>query len=224
MDVVENHFDNLAAEYDFWKKKNWYYYDAVKKVYAGLIPSGSRVLEIGCGTGDILASLNPPLGIGIDASGGMIRRAQKKYAHAKNLLFQHIDIANFSSNETFDYIFLADVIEHLPDVSAAIRSVARLMRSDTNLIISMANPLWEPALMLAEKLHLKMPEGPHTRISARELIAINKSYGLILKKRKYVLPFPVHIPFFSNFFNFTIERMPFINKTGVIMVFVFVKS
>lgn len=224
MASVEKHFDNLAGEYDFWKKKNWYYYDAVKKVYRGLIPSGSRVLEIGCGTGDILESLKPSFGVGIDVSGEMIQRAQGKYAHAKNLSFRRADITTFASNETFDYIFLADVIEHLPDVSAAIRSVARLMRPDTALVISMANPLWEPLLMLAEKFGMKMPEGPHTRISARELIAVGKSYGLILKKRKYVLPFPVRIPFFSDFFNVTVERIPLINKTGVIMVFVFVTS
>lgn len=224
MDHVQQHFDGLAGEYDFWKKKNWYYYDAVKKVYAGFIPAGSRILEIGCGTGEILASLKPSFGVGIDISGGMIKWAQEKYVNASNLLFRHADIATFESFETFDYIFLADVIEHLPDVSVAIRSVARLMRPDTALIISMANPLWEPVLMLAEKFHMKMPEGPHARISARELIDIGKQYELVLKKRKYVLPFPVYIPFFSDPFNFMVERIPVINKIGVIMIFVFKKS
>ncbi len=96
MDHIQKHFDILAPEYDTWKKRNRYYYDAVKKVYGNLIPSGARVLEIGCGTGEILASLKPVFGVGIDVSGEMIKRAQQKYAQQKNLVFYHVDVATLA--------------------------------------------------------------------------------------------------------------------------------
>ncbi len=221
MDHVQKHFDILAPEYDIWKKKNWYYYDAVKKLYGNLIPSWSRVLEIGCGTGEILASLKPVFGIGIDVSGEMIKRAENKYAGVRNLSFQHSDITNFVIRESFDYIFLADVIEHLSDVSLAIRSMERLMHSGTTLIVSMANPVWEPILMLAEKFHMKMPEGPHTRISSKELIHFCSGASLQLVGRDYALLFPKYIPLFSNLVNNIGGRIPFLRRLGVITVFVF---
>lgn len=224
MDVIEKHFDGIVGEYDFWKRKNWYYYAAVKRIYKRLILEHSRVLEVGCGTGEILASLNPTVGVGIDVSGGMVKRAREKYTGAKNLLFQHSDIIGFQTTESFDYIFLADVIEHLLDAPASIRAIARLMRPDTKLVVSMANPLWEPVLLFAEKLHMKMPEGPHTRISGKALVGICRDAGMTLVKRDFALLFPKYIPFFSNIVNAVGEHIPFVRRLGVITVFVFVPS
>ncbi len=141
--------------------------------------------------------------------------------------FGDLDVAQKYGNATpffsagFDYIFLADVIEHLSNVSGAIRSVARLMHPETTLIVSMANPLWEPLLMLAEKLHMKMPEGPHTRISAKELISFCNEAGLRLVQRDYALLFPKYIPIFSNLVNRVGGSIPLFRRFGVITVFVF---
>jgi len=223
MDEVQKHFDEIAPSYDYWKRKNWYYYDAVKKIYKSSIPAGSRVLEIGCGTGEILAELRPSLGIGVDVSGEMIKRAQEKYANFKNLTFFQSTAADFRTEEKFDYIILADVIEHLDDVRMSVRNIAKLASDSTKVIVSMANPLWEPILDLAEKLKLKMPEGPHERISIKELIEICRDSGLSLRQMSYHLPFPKYIPVFSNIFNAVMEKIPFLNRLGVITVFIFKK-
>jgi len=66
----ESHFDKIAKDYDFYKKKNWYYYKNLKRVLLGNIPNteNKSVLEIGCGTGDMISSLNPKYGLGTDIS------------------------------------------------------------------------------------------------------------------------------------------------------------
>lgn len=56
-------FDSLAPKRDIWKKKNHYYHSQIEKLFQFLIPSGKKVLEIGCGTGDLLASVKPRYGI-----------------------------------------------------------------------------------------------------------------------------------------------------------------
>jgi ubiquinone/menaquinone biosynthesis C-methylase UbiE len=70
--VVEKHFDKVAGNYDLGKRKYSYYYSNLKKLLGFLIPQNSRVYEIGCGTGDLLVSLKPKVGYGMDVSGQMI--------------------------------------------------------------------------------------------------------------------------------------------------------
>src|ERR1700730_18878800 len=75
------HFDALAGERDRWKAKNAYYHRSIERLCRRFIPPGSRVLELGCGTGDLLAALSPdPKGsMGIDISPAMVDRARAKY-------------------------------------------------------------------------------------------------------------------------------------------------
>ncbi|MDT9702410.1 class I SAM-dependent methyltransferase, partial [Streptomyces sp. P17] len=46
-----------------------------------LIPRQKRVLELGCGRGDLLATLEPSPGVGVDFSPGAIERARSQYPH-----------------------------------------------------------------------------------------------------------------------------------------------
>lgn len=224
MNLIEEHFDSLASNYDAGKKRNWYYYQALKKVYQERIPEGSSVLEIGCGTGDILASLKPRFGVGIDLSGGMIAHAKEKHVRDKNLSFYHSDIYAFEIESSFEYIVLADVIEHFSDPRKALLKIASLMGTHTKLVLSMANPLWEPILMLGEKVGAKMPEGPHERISQKELSHFLREAGLSVRQKDTSLLLPIYIPFLSNMLNTIVDRIPLINRLGVIMAFVITKT
>src|SRR5215831_18065048 len=75
------HFDALAPERDRWKEKNAYYHRSLERLCRRFVSPGSRVLEIGCGDGDLLAALTPdPAGsLGVDLSPGMVERARGKH-------------------------------------------------------------------------------------------------------------------------------------------------
>jgi len=79
IDPVGSHFDNVAPDYDRWKIKAHHYYASLKANVAEVVPPGRRVLEVGCATGDILASLLPADGVGMDISPAMIELASKKH-------------------------------------------------------------------------------------------------------------------------------------------------
>src|SRR5262245_39396103 len=44
------------------------YHARLEEIYRFLVPAGGRVLELGCGRGDLLAATRPAVGIGIDFS------------------------------------------------------------------------------------------------------------------------------------------------------------
>lgn len=202
---VEKHFNIIAKQYDYFKNKNWYYYQNLKKLYKELVPKNSSVLEIGCGTGDLISEMNTSRATGIDISTEMIKIAQEKHP---GIEFLAITIENYSPNTPPQYIFLADVIEHLEDIPQTMQSLERISDQNTHVIFTYANPLWEPLLMLLEKLSLKMPEGPHYRIPYHKFKKIFSSYNFITIERGWRLPFPAFIPYFSNFINSFFFKIP----------------
>src|SRR5712691_1123251 len=111
-DPVGNHFDRVAPDYDHWKEKAHRYYAALKTSLAEVVPPGSRVLEVGCATGDILESLRPAEGLGLDISPAMIARAADKHPALRFLVH---DLMQGPIDERFDYVVAADVAEHVPD-------------------------------------------------------------------------------------------------------------
>jgi len=82
---ILEHFDNIADKYGIYKEKNNYYYSQVKNLYGELIsyPNEHSIIEIGCGTGEILNCLNPCRGVGMDISTKMIEIARRKFKHKK---------------------------------------------------------------------------------------------------------------------------------------------
>src|SRR5262245_4314889 len=55
------------------------YHRRLAEIYRSVIAPGQRVLEIGCGTGDLLAALEPRTGVGVDISPEMLRIAAGRH-------------------------------------------------------------------------------------------------------------------------------------------------
>lgn len=227
MTKVAEHFNLIAKDYDYWKKKNWYYYSHLKKTLKDLIPDRVNVLDVGCGTGDILADLKPYYGLGIDISSEMIKIAQLKYKEKTNVEFLTgtiEELVDYISLKNFDYIFMADVIEHLEDLPSTIENINKVAKPSTKIIISMANPLWQPILLILEKLKLKMPEGPHQRISIKKIenIFLKNNLGIIQKDYRLILP--CYIPIVSNIINKCFYKISFLKALSLIVFLVFKRN
>jgi len=54
------------------------YHRRLAEVYRHLVAPGRRVLELGYGDGDLLAALEPAVGVGVDFSGETIGRARER--------------------------------------------------------------------------------------------------------------------------------------------------
>lgn len=139
----------------------------MKETARRLIGTGRRVVEFGCGTGDVLAALEPAWGLGIDSSDGMLEIARRKRAADPSLSFSRPEEVALPLAPPPDAILLADVVEHIEDAEGLVRFLRSLCGPATRVVVLMANPLWTPVLRALEILRLKMPEGPHRRRSYR---------------------------------------------------------
>jgi len=206
---VQQHFDSIASNYDYWKKKNAYYYITIKNFISRIIPPGKRVLEVGCGTGEILAAMQPSRGLGIDISNQMVQLASAKFPQ---YAFIHSPIEDLRLDEKFDYIILVDVVDHVYDVMDVFENLYRFCHPATKVILTTINPWWDPALMFMEKIGAKMPEGPHNFIEKRSLIKMLELLDFSISHSGYLLLFPKNIPLLSFLANSLGVRIWGLNK------------
>lgn len=206
-ETVRDHFEAIADDYDRWKERSSYYYELLAGAYREFVPPGASVLEIGCGTGTLLASLDPRRGVGVDISPKMIAIAAAKHPA---LSFHVADAEALDLGETFEYIIVPDVIEHLSDVGAMFRSARRHCGPGTRVLVSSVNPRWAPILHLAERLRLKMPEGEHRWLSSRELEALAGGAGLSLREAHGRILLPKRVPLLAPLLNRPAARLGFL--------------
>jgi SAM-dependent methyltransferase len=138
-----------------------------------LIGEGARVLELGCGTGDLLAALKPSYGVGVDFSAGMIGQARKAHPDLTFLLGD-IEDASFVQGlpGPFDIILIIDTLGALDDCQRMFEHLHPLCTRETRLIIGYFSHLWYPALKAAEALGLKMPQPPQNILSPADVGAL----------------------------------------------------
>lgn len=135
-----------------------------------LIPKGLRILDLGCGTGDLLSALEPEFGVGVDFSPLMIENAQKKYPHYQFILgdVENPEIISQLPGP-FDIVIMSDTIGQLDDCQTCLERLHILCNDDTRIIISYYNSFWEPLLTIAEKCHLKSPQSDLNWLSSDDI-------------------------------------------------------
>ena len=99
------------------------------------IGEGMRVLDIGCGSGDVSITAGRVVGetgfvLGIDRGAAAIRDAREKAgaANLEHVRFEQHEIDQFESSEPFDALVGRFVLMHQPDPGATLRSAARHIR------------------------------------------------------------------------------------------------
>ncbi len=214
-DEIRKHFESIADDYDAWKEKSSYYYGLLSGIYREFVPPGASVLEIGCGTGTLLASLEPRRGVGVDISARMVALASAKHPR---LDFVAADAERLDLAETFDFIIVPDVIEHLTDVPAMFRSARKACGPGTVMIVTSVNPLWAPVLHLAERLGMKMPEGEHRWLSAAALrrMAAEAGFGAVAVQGRILCP--KRVPLLAPLLNRAAARRAFVRPLCLVQV------
>jgi len=146
------HWDRAAAlGTSAWSRA---YHRRLIQVYRSLIPPGQRVLEIGCGTGDLLAALSPSIGVGVDFSSRMLREATRRHPCQR---FVRADAHALDFGETFDFVILSDLVNDLWDVEVAFKQLARVAAAGSRVIVNFYSRLWEAPLEGARSLGLATP-------------------------------------------------------------------
>ena len=207
--AVQEHFDRLAPEMDRWHRKSWYYHQELERFCRATIPPGHAVLEIGCGTGDLLAAVEPRDGVGVDLSPQMVERARQRFPH---LTWRVQDAEALALDRQFDYIILSDLLGHLEDIWLAFRRLHSVCRPDTRLVITYYNYLWEPVLRLAEAVGQRIPLRLQNWLPIDDIENFLALSDFEVVRRGYRFLAPKHVLFLSEWVNRTVARLPGVRR------------
>ncbi|PIN70097.1 hypothetical protein COV93_02875 [Candidatus Woesearchaeota archaeon CG11_big_fil_rev_8_21_14_0_20_43_8] len=209
-----DYFNKTSSGFIREKREHPYYLSELIKTFKETIPPGKKILDVGCGTGDLLSSLKAKNGMGIDISPGMVNIAKKRFKHYSTLKFKVSAAENLRLNQTFDIIILADVLEHVTSVEKTIQSVRHLCTEDTRVYIWVTNYMMSWISEVAEFFNLKH-EGPHRwpkQSEIRSALHLN-NFGF---DEKYRLILPLNVPLISTFVNRLFHKLPVIRRFGYI--------
>ena len=220
--ATREHWDRLAATYDQAKARNDVYYRSLKALFNKAVPPPlrRRVLEVGCGTGGVLAALEPDAGLGVDISERMIDKARSRFAGAGNLSFKVADATEVAALGPFDAVISADVFEHVPDWQAVARAMIGACRPGGAVVISTPNPGWAVPLWVLEKTRLKMPEGPHLFVGGRAIAALLRGEGCTIQRRTTHLLLPANLAGVGRKVSEWAETAAVLHRWGVIQLVV----
>jgi len=181
------------------------YHQFVRNLYGKYISDGQKVLEIGCFRGDLLASLSPSLGVGIDFSIKAIEGAEAKYPH---LTFYCCDAHELPElQQTFDYIILSDLINDLYDVQCVLAQIKPFCHDKSRIIINFQNFLWSVPIRLGRKWGLaysQMLQNWFTFDDLKNLLVLS---GYDVVKRNNEILFPFKVPLLKSLLNKYVARV-----------------
>lgn len=205
---IAGYYDSLAAKRDGFRQRNRYYYSLLEKQYRYLIPAGKKVLEVGCGTGDLLAQCSPSKGVGIDISPAMIAAAQTKYPA---LHFYAGSIDSYPGDEKFDYIILAGLVGDLDDVQIFFQGLQKFCTPDTRIIIEYYSYFWQSLLKIAEAAGCKMPQHEQNWLTANDIANFLRLAGYEDVKKERCVLMPFNIWGLSFLVNKYLAKLPLFN-------------
>lgn len=203
----EAFWDRVAEQRQTHGSASGAYHRRLEQLYRFHIAPGQRVIEIGCGEGDLLASVQPSYGLGVDFAEKMVARARQRHP---GLDFVCADGLDFCPEQPFDVVILSDLINDLWDIQALLNQVRGYCHPGTRVLINFYSRLWTPVLSLAEVFHLAQQPLQQNWVTTEDvanLLALT-GFEVVLKSQEVLLPVP--LPWIEPFCDhFLVRFWPF---------------
>ena len=120
--------------------------------YNLLIPEGASVLEVGCGSGELLTHLRARRKVGIDLSAAQVAAARQRVPEGEF----HVQAGEeLALAEQFDCIIVSDTLNLAADVQQLFEQLHAVSHPDTRLILNYHSSLWRPLLSFGRLAGLK---------------------------------------------------------------------
>ena len=205
---TREYFDKAAENWDRYRKKRAYYWNSVTANIGYFMQDGNSILEIGCGAGDLLGDIRGSRKVGIDFSEKLVALAREKFS---DIEFHVMEAEHISLDEKFDVIILSNVIGYFQDIEQVFMELKKVSHSNTRIIVTYYNKLWEPLIKLAESIGIKRRSPEQNWLTNHDIINLLYLSGFESYRHNRNMLIPFNIPLVSPFLNKFLSRIWFFN-------------
>jgi len=201
------HWDEVGRQLETWKGWGRYYHQRLIDIYQYLVVPGQRVLEMGCGMGDLLSAVKPSVGVGVDFSEEMVKRARQRYP---DLHFILADAHELKLNEKFDVIILSDLLNDLWDVQTVFEQIVSVSKPETRLIINSYSRLWELPLAVVKRFGMAKPTLYQNWLTVEDITNLLNLAGFEVIRHWSEILWPLQMPVLGALCNrYLVKLWPF---------------
>lgn len=211
-DYYRKYFDKAAKKRIEYRKRNGYYWESITRYVDYYLREDDRILEVGCGTGEMLARVRGGFKKGVDFSEPMITQARQQFPHIE---FEVMDADHLKKEEPFDVIILSNLVGVLPDIEKAFRQLHKVSHAQTRIIITYYNFFWQPFIRFAESIKLKKRAPQQSWLSKHDITNLLHLAGFEVYRQNTDLLFPYRWPLLSTLFNKYLDKLPVFNQLGI---------
>jgi ubiquinone/menaquinone biosynthesis C-methylase UbiE len=192
--LAREHLDRVRAFYDaaptLAQGGARAYRSLLAHYYNLLIPAGASVLEIGCGSGELLAQLRAGKKAGVDLSETQLAAARARLPEAE--FFAQAGEQLELGGRRFDIIIVSDTLNLAADVQRLFEQLRTVAHDDTRLLINFQNSLWRPLLSLAHALGLKAAQPQNSWLASSDVLNLLDLGGWspVCRHGRILVPFP----------------------------------
>ena len=201
------HWENVANQPEKLVAPRRYYHKRLSEIYQFVVSPKLSVLEIGCGKGDLLASVKPRFGVGLDLSPHMLQIARRRHP---DLYFVQADGHVIPFGHTFDVIILSDLINDLWDVQAVLEQIHAISNHRTRIVINVYSKIWEMPLKFAQRFGMMSRLLSQNWLAPDDIRNLFYLSGFEVMRCWQEILWPVKTPIISGFMNrFLVKIWPF---------------
>ncbi|MBI5393349.1 methyltransferase domain-containing protein [Candidatus Woesearchaeota archaeon] len=184
-------FTAISKSYDTRLFSYWLYSmqkHAIKQILRNKKATSSslKILDIGCGTGQLLSHLVKELPhaelYGIDLTEAMVSLAKQKLKQHKNIMVQQTSVEKMPfKDKLFDYVLTTEAFHHFPEPEKALLEMKRVLKDDGKIILIDIN--FGPGISY---IFHKLEPGNKNIYSKKQFQELFKATGLQLIEQKRI--------------------------------------
>lgn len=179
---VQAHYARLARDYS--RKANRVCDRAYRALIRRYLGNAASILELGAGSACLVGTMEAPMRVACDLTLEMLQASEapptiaRVAGNAERLPF---------GNACFDAVFSINLVEHVPSPERLFAEMARVLKPGGRGLAVTPNGNLESLLDMLERLHMKLPEGPHRFVTRQGLLNAAAPHLRIIEHRRFLV-------------------------------------